>query len=63
MPIFEYQCQGCGHTFERVILVRDGGKVSPCPKCQAIQTRQLVSRFSSPSSGTGSFICAPSALS
>ncbi|HSF29544.1 MAG TPA: zinc ribbon domain-containing protein [Candidatus Tectomicrobia bacterium] len=62
MPIFEYQCQGCGHTFERVMLVRNA-EVPPCPRCQAIQTRQLVSRFSSPSSGMGSFSCAPSALS
>jgi putative FmdB family regulatory protein len=63
MPIFEYQCQGCGHIFEKVLLVRNGGEILPCPRCLAIQTRQLISRFSSPSSETGSYACAPSALS
>jgi putative FmdB family regulatory protein len=63
MPIFEYQCQACGHAFERVMLVRNGGEAPPCPRCQAIQTRQLISRFSSPSAAAGSISCAPSALS
>jgi putative FmdB family regulatory protein len=63
MPIFEYQCQGCGHIFEKVLLARSGGEIPPCPRCQAIQTRQLVSRFSSPSSEPGNFACAPSGFS
>ena len=63
MPIFEYECQGCGHIFEKLLLTRNGSKVLPCPRCQAVQTRQMVSRFSSPSSEMGGFACAPSALS
>jgi putative FmdB family regulatory protein len=63
MPIFEYQCQDCGHTFEKVLLGRHYGELPNCPMCHAMQTRQLVSRFSSPSSETGSFACAPTALS
>jgi putative FmdB family regulatory protein len=63
MPIFEYQCQGCGHIFEKVLLARNGGEIPTCPRCQAVQTRLLVSRFSSPSSETGSFDCAPSGFS
>jgi putative FmdB family regulatory protein len=63
MPIFEYQCQGCGHIFEKLLLIRNGTEIPVCPRCQVAQTRQLVSRFSSPSSETGSLACAPSALS
>jgi putative FmdB family regulatory protein len=63
MPIFEYQCQGCGHIFEKVQLVRNSAQLPACPRCQAVQTHQLVSRFSSPSSETGGFACAPSAFS
>jgi putative FmdB family regulatory protein len=62
VPIFEYQCQECGHIFEKLLLARNGGKLPPCPRCQAVQTHQLVSRFSSPSSEPGGFACAPSAL-
>jgi putative FmdB family regulatory protein len=63
MPIFEYQCQGCGHIFEKVLLARNGAEMPTCPGCQAIQTRQLMSRFSALSSGTGSVACAPSGFS
>jgi putative FmdB family regulatory protein len=63
MPIFEYQCPACGYSFEKVVLVRSGAEAPACPRCQAAQTRQLVSRFSSPSTETGSFACTPSAFS
>jgi putative FmdB family regulatory protein len=63
MPIFEYRCEGCGYTFEKVQLGRQGTDSPLCPECQSGQTRQLVSRFSSPASNGGSMACAPSALS
>jgi putative FmdB family regulatory protein len=63
MPIFEYQCQGCGYTFEKIQLSRNSAPGPACPKCHADQMYQLVSRFNSPSSETGDFACAPSALS
>ena len=63
VPIFEYECQGCGYFFEKLLLVRNGGEALPCPRCQAVQTCQLMSRFSSASSEMGGFACAPSALS
>jgi len=63
MPIFEYQCEGCGHVFEKVRLARQDSDFPLCPECQSGQTRQLVSRFSSPASNGGSMACAPSAFS
>ena len=46
-----------------LLLTRNASEALPCPRCQVAQTRQLVSRFSSPSSEMGNFACAPSALS
>jgi putative FmdB family regulatory protein len=63
MPIFEYQCQSCEHIFEKVLLGRNRDAAPACPSCQATQTRQLVSRFSSLSADVGGFTCAPSAFS
>jgi putative FmdB family regulatory protein len=63
MPIFEYQCQECGHIFEKFQLVRQNAVLPPCPRCQTPETRQLLSRFSSPSADGASLACAPSALS
>ncbi len=34
MPIYEYRCTACGHTFERMQKVSDP-PVKKCPKCQA----------------------------
>jgi putative FmdB family regulatory protein len=63
MPIFEYQCQGCGHVFEKVQLTRQASTTPQCPVCHTGESRQIVSRFSSPSTTGGEMICAPSALS
>lgn len=40
MPIFEYQCRGCGHEFELLVLK---GTVPACPKCQAEALERVVS--------------------
>lgn len=63
MPMFEYQCQGCGHIFETFQFTRNGVETPGCPTCQGAQTRRLLSRFSSPSTDAGGVACAPSAFS
>ncbi len=40
MPIFEYECEGCGHQFEA--LVRSGD-VPKCPSCGVENLRKLLS--------------------
>ncbi len=32
MPIYEYRCVSCGHTFERLQSVHEAA-VATCPKC------------------------------
>lgn len=45
MPIFEYQCQKCGHVFE--VLTRGAGTVDTpaCPECGSSEVERLLSAF------------------
>jgi putative FmdB family regulatory protein len=40
MPLYEYACQKCEHTFEE--LVRDGEAVE-CPECHGRRVERLLS--------------------
>jgi putative FmdB family regulatory protein len=42
MPIYEYECRGCGELFELLILK---GTVAACPTCQSQDLEQLLSGF------------------
>lgn len=33
MPIYEYQCPGCGHVFEEWVKVSEAQDTLPCPHC------------------------------
>lgn len=43
MPIYEYHCQPCDHTFET--LIRSQSDVPHCPRCGSIE---LTKQFSVP---------------
>jgi putative FmdB family regulatory protein len=42
MPIYEYQCQSCGHHLEKLQRMSDA-PLSDCPECQQPDLRRLVS--------------------
>jgi putative FmdB family regulatory protein len=42
MPIYDYQCRGCGHQFELLVLKTT---VAACPECQSQDLEQLLSGF------------------
>jgi putative FmdB family regulatory protein len=42
MPIHEYRCEKCGHTFEKLTFKGDSEKI-PCPECDAPNTQKLIS--------------------
>lgn len=46
MPIYEFECEGCGVRFEE--LVAAGATEVPCPECGATKTRRLLSSVSPP---------------
>jgi putative FmdB family regulatory protein len=44
MPIFEYECEECGHPFQQLVMKAEETKTLVCPKCGATRLRRLVSR-------------------
>jgi putative FmdB family regulatory protein len=40
MPLFDFQCPGCGHRFEELVK---GEEKPPCPACGAAGTQRLQS--------------------
>jgi putative FmdB family regulatory protein len=42
MPIFEYVCESCGHHFEAIVM---GSQEAACPKCNAHDLEQQLSKF------------------
>src|ERR1700676_5047043 len=42
MPIFDYECRGCGNQFELLVLK---ATVAACPSCQSQDLKQLISAF------------------
>ncbi len=51
MPIYEYQCRGCGHRFEQLIL---HSTTPECPSCQGHDLERLISMFAVDSETTRS---------
>ena len=43
MPLYEFQCKGCGHEFEDLVL---GSAKPACPSCNGGQLERLLSVFS-----------------
>ncbi|HUI93787.1 MAG TPA: zinc ribbon domain-containing protein [Chitinivibrionales bacterium] len=43
MPIYEYECEKCGNTFEEIVSSFTNDTL-PCPKCKSKKTRKLMSR-------------------
>ena len=40
MPIYEYECQQCQHTFEKLVMTEDAVE---CPECQSRKLEKLLS--------------------
>jgi putative FmdB family regulatory protein len=56
MPIYEYRCEPCDHTFET--LVRSPGDVARCPQCGNIEVAKQFSVPAAAQSGSSSLpIC------
>jgi putative FmdB family regulatory protein len=43
MPLYEYQCEGCGGTFEELVSLADRDNGQECPKCHSKRARRVVS--------------------
>ncbi len=49
MPIYEYECRGCGHRFELVVLPLT---VRACPTCRGQDLERTISMFAVSSEGS-----------
>ncbi|MBW2038875.1 MAG: zinc ribbon domain-containing protein [Deltaproteobacteria bacterium] len=47
MPLYEYRCQACGHTFETLRGLQERDKEVVCPQCGERKAERLLSAFSS----------------
>lgn len=54
MPLYEYQCDACGHRYERIQKFSDP-LVDPCPSCGQ-SARRLVSSPAIQFKGSGWYI-------
>lgn len=45
MPLYEYQCQQCGNTFEMLRRIKDADGDAECPHCHALKVERLFSTF------------------
>src|SRR5688572_15626768 len=43
MPVYEYQCNACGHAFEEWQKIKDA-PVKVCPKCSQEAVERLISQ-------------------
>jgi len=41
MPTYEYECQACGHTFEKFQSIK-ASPIRTCPECGERQVRRLL---------------------
>jgi putative FmdB family regulatory protein len=55
MPLYEYQCDACGHRFEKIQKFSDA-LVEECPKCGEKKVRKLVSSPAIQFKGSGWYI-------
>lgn len=64
MPIYEYKCEKCDNSFEKLVFASDKEPVS-CPECKATDVQRLLSStgFISSSGGSGCSTSAPSGFS
>jgi putative FmdB family regulatory protein len=58
MPIYEYECRGCGRQFEALV---NGSIKAQCPACQGDDLQRMLSVFAVGSTEKSTFNDAPAA--
>lgn len=55
MPIYEYQCQDCGHQLEKLQKISDPA-LTECPNCNSQGLKKLVSAAGFQLKGSGWYV-------
>ncbi len=58
MPIYEYDCPGCGRSFEKRVSMSEADR-TPCPHCGGKHTSRRLSRINVKGTGSGSVSSSP----
>ncbi len=45
MPLYEFICKSCGHTFETLVSFAQADQPQRCPKCAAQESQRKLSSF------------------
>ncbi len=45
MPIYEYRCEECGRSFEKLRKIQDADQDVQCPYCDSEEVRRQLSSF------------------
>lgn len=53
MPLYEYQCGGCGEQFEALQRIGEDGKDLTCPVCGQSKPEKVFSTFAAGSASYG----------
>lgn len=54
MPIYEYRCNGCGKTFDKLLAMAERNENQVCPDCGGQGVRKIISSFNSAGQSQGS---------
>ena len=46
MPIYDYKCQECGHSFEGMATIKDRTKLKECPACGVEAGKHIITPVS-----------------
>lgn len=63
MPIYEYKCSSCGHTFEGLVLSQYDEKNIRCPDCGSKNYERIMSRCFSMGFRSSVSSCGPQGFS
>ena len=55
MPIYQYQCDECGHLFEKLMKLSDP-EPSQCPECGAQDPRRTIAKTAFQLKGSGWYV-------
>ena len=42
MPIYEFQCPGCGQVFDKLMSFSEADQVPVCPHCGEKETKKMI---------------------
>ncbi|MGB0909726.1 MAG: FmdB family zinc ribbon protein [Nitrospirales bacterium] len=52
MPVYEYVCEACENQYEMMQAISVNAEETVCPKCNATQSKRIMSAFASKVVGT-----------